>query len=123
MGLNTFKTIGKPLPDRRTIVYAPAETKLEGVEGVEITQEPPSTLMARLEKEKYTELAVCGGATIYTMFMETKLVNTLYLTVEPVLFGKGIGLFTKEFDATLKLESVRKLNEQSILLEYQIVNL
>lgn len=118
MGLNTYKTIAKPLPGRQNIVYAPAE---EHLEGVEITQEDPKALIERLRNDGHNEVAICGGATIYTMFMEAGVVDTLYLTVEPVLFGSGIHLFNKELDAKLELQQSRKLNDQTILLEYKVI--
>ncbi|KKU93404.1 MAG: hypothetical protein A3J30_02590 [Candidatus Wildermuthbacteria bacterium RIFCSPLOWO2_02_FULL_47_9c] len=125
MGLNTFRTIGRPLGGRHNIVYAPASPAgrppEEKLQGVEITQENPKDLLARLEQKGYKQAAICGGATIYTMFMEAGVVDKLYLTVEPVLFGAGIGLFTKELDVRLTLQSVQKLNEQSTLFEYNIM--
>lgn len=117
MGLNTFKTMGKPLLGRQNIVYAPPGTALEGVE---ITQDDPKTLLSKLVQKGFTEVAICGGATIYTMFMEAGVIDTLYLTVEPILFGNGIHLFSKELDIKLQLASVQKLNEQSVLLEYSV---
>ncbi len=119
MGLNTFKTIGKPLPGRHNIVYAPPEQ--DPIEGVEITQKPPQELIKDLENRGYKEVAICGGATIYTMFMEAIVVDTLYLTIEPIVFGSGIHLFNKEFDRKLELKSTQNLNQQTILLEYGIV--
>ena len=119
MGLNTFKTMGKALPGRQNIVYAPPGTALEGVE---ITQDDPKTLLAKLEQKGFKEVAICGGATIYTMFMEAGLVDKLYLTMEPVLFGNGIHLFNKELDKKLELLSIQKLNEQAVLLEYNVTN-
>ena len=118
MGLNTFKTMGKALPGRQNIVYAPPGTALEGVE---ITQDDPKTLLAKLEQKGFKEVAICGGATIYTMFMEAGLVDKLYLTIEPILFGSGIHLFNKELDKKLELQSMQKLNEQSVLLEYNVI--
>lgn len=117
MGLNTFKTMGKPLPGRHNIVYAPPGTTLEGIE---ITQDDPKTLLSKLEQKGFKEVAICGGATIYTMFLEAGAIDTLYLTIEPIVFGTGIHLFNKELDVKLQLESVEKLNEQTVLLEYSV---
>ncbi|MEK7542506.1 MAG: dihydrofolate reductase family protein [Patescibacteria group bacterium] len=119
MGLNTYKTIGKPLLGRHNVVYAPPNQ--EQREGVEITQKPPQELLKDLENKGYSEIAICGGATIYTLFMEAGAVDKLYLTVEPILFGSGIHLFNKELNVKLELESTQKLNEQSILLEYNVI--
>ena len=51
--------------------------------------------------------------------MQAGVVDKLYLTVEPVLFGEGIKLFNQSLDIKLKLESVKKLSPQTLLLEYQ----
>lgn len=118
MGLNTFKTVGKALPGRHNIVYAPPGTVLEGVE---ITQDEPGVLLSKLEQRGFKEIAICGGATIYTMFMEAGAIDKLYLTVEPLLFGNGIHLFNKELNIKLQLHSVQKLNEQAVLLEYNVI--
>ena len=118
MGLNTFKTMGTALPGRQNIVYAPPGTALEGVE---ITQDDPKTLLSKLEQKGFTEAAICGGATIYTLFMEAGVIDKLYLSIEPVLFGGGIHLFNKELDVKLQLQSTQKLSDQTVLLEYNVI--
>jgi dihydrofolate reductase len=117
MGQNTYETIGKPLPGRLNIVYS----RDKEYEGVEMTKKDPRELLLDLEKRGYKEAAIGGGATVYTMFMEANLVDKLYLSVEPVLFGKGIPLFNKELDIKLELVSAKKLGEQTTLLEYNVV--
>ncbi len=118
MGYNTFQTIGKPLSGRLNIVYAPEGTKIEGAE---ITQKEPEELIKDLKERGYKEVAISGGSQIYTMFMESGLADTLYLTVEPIIFGSGVKLFNKEIDAKLELKSHKMLNENTILLEYNIL--
>lgn len=115
-GQNTFETIGKALPDRHNVVYS----KDKQYEGVEVTQKEPRALLEDLEKRGFKEVAICGGSTIYTMFMQAGVVDTLYLTIEPVLFGQGMTLFNKEIDKKLNLVKIGKLGEQSILLEYNV---
>lgn len=117
MGQNTYETIGKPLSGRLNIVYSRDKT----YEGVEVTQKYPGELLQDLEVRGYSEVAICGGATIYTMFMQANLVDKLYLTIEPILFGSGLSLFNKELDSKLELVSTRKLGEQTVLLEYSVV--
>ena len=117
MGQNTYETIGKPLPGRLNIIYSHDKE----YEGVEVTQKDPRELLEDLENRGYKEAAIGGGATIYTMFMEQGLVDKLYLSIEPVLFGKGIALFNKELDAKLALISFKQLGEQTVLLEYSVI--
>ena len=117
-GYNTYKTIGKPLRNRLNIVYSNKEEKINGVE---ITQKEPKDLLRELAARGFKEVAICGGSTIYTMFMEAGVVDKLYLTLEPVLFGSGMTLFNKKFDKKLKLISISKLEEGTILLEYNVI--
>jgi len=116
MGRNTYETIAKPLPDRLNVVYSEGE-----IEGVEVTKKDPAELLKDLEKRGFKEVAIIGGTTIFTMFMEAGLVDKLYLTIEPVVFGSGMTLFNKKFDAKkLKLVSMQKLGEEAVLLEYDV---
>ena len=61
MGLNTYKTIGRPLPGRQNIVYAPLT---ERISGVEITQRDPVELLNRFEQQGQKEIEIIGGANI-----------------------------------------------------------
>ena len=119
MGQNTYETIGKPLPDRLNIVYSYDKE----YEGVEVTQKNPKELLLDLEKRGYKEVAITGGSQIYTMFMEQGLIDKLYLSVEPVIFGKGMTLFNKELDIKLELISSQKLGSQTTLFEYSTIKI
>ncbi|MDO8430738.1 MAG: dihydrofolate reductase family protein [Candidatus Taylorbacteria bacterium] len=117
MGNTTFKTLGRPLRERLNIVYSKNQT----FEGVEMTQKPPLELISDLESRGIKEVAICGGSHIYTMFMKAGVVDTLYLTIEPVLFGKGIGLFNEDLHYLLKLQSsMASESAGSLLLEYKV---
>lgn len=119
MGSKTFETFGaRPLKDRRNIIY----TRNKKYEGVETTSESPTALIQRLETEGVKEIAVCGGASIYTLFLEENLINKIYLTIEGVLFGQGLTLFNKSIQKKLKLESLSKLGDNTVLLEYSVLN-
>jgi len=117
MGRTTFDTIGRALPGRRTIVYSHHPID---VPEVEVTDESPVDLVARLRQEGYNELAVCGGSVVYGMFMEAGLVDELYLTIEPCLFGAGVPLLTGELQVQLKLLDTRQLNDNVLLAHYKV---
>lgn len=117
MGSATFATIGKALPDRRMIVYT-SKPETINAEGVETTDEEPKELVERLEQEGASGIAVCGGASIYDMFIRTGVVDELYLTVEPKLFGSGVPLLADSVDIDLTLIESNQLNENTILLRY-----
>jgi dihydrofolate reductase len=117
MGLNTFKTIGKALPERRNIVYS--EQPID-VPNIETTSLSPEKLLEKLENEGVKNVAICGGATIYTMFLKSGLVNKIYLTIEPVMFGSGIKLFNEPIEQKFKLIKSEQKGEAAFL-EYEIL--
>ena len=121
MGQNTWKTFGgRALKDRLNIVYSPERLPDMPVE-VETTTKPPVELIKELESRGFTEVAICGGSQIYTMFMQAGVVDRLYLTVEPILFGDGIRLFRAPLDFKLKLIEDQKTESGTRLVEYEIV--
>jgi dihydrofolate reductase len=118
MGGITYRTIGRPLPHRRNIVYS---HQLIDQEGVETTQEQPAALIARLEVEGYTALAVCGGQSVYDMFLRAGVVTDMYITVEPLIFGTGISLCNDELNLHASLKEQRKLNDNTLMMHYEVI--
>lgn len=119
MGRTTFDTIGRVLPGRRTIVYTSRPETID-VEGIDTTNDAPATLLHRLKAEGTPGVAICGGAQIYTQFMQTGLVQDLYLTYIPVLFGKGVTLFTESLDTRLTLIDTEPLSDGALLHHYRV---
>ncbi len=120
MGSKTYETFAKPLKERKNIIYTRDINKK--YEGCEVTNEEPQKLITRLEQEGFTEVAICGGSNIYTLFMEAKLIKKVYLTIEAIMFGKGVPLFAKPFQSKLKLVSNTQINENTLLLEYDVIS-
>ncbi len=116
MGQNTHETIGRAMPGRLTIVYSN-----KTYPGVETTTKDPAELLKDLEARGFTEVAICGGSTIYTMFMKAKLIDTVYITVEPLLFGEGLSIFNEPLDVQLELVSSKNLSDNVLLLEYKVL--
>lgn len=120
MGSTTFKTLPRPMKDRLNIVYTRSKKFAE--ENVETTQDDPATLIEKLTKRGYKEIAICGGSTIYTMFLKAGVVDKIYLTVEPMLFGKGISLFNEEINIQLSLIDKKETEHGTLMLEYKVQN-
>jgi len=120
MGQNTWTTLGgKPLKNRLNIVYSP--TPLPPVEGMEVTTKSPTELLKELDSRGFKEVAICGGSQIYTMFMKAGVVDILYLTIEPILFGDGMRLFKEDMDFKLQLTEKSITETGTILLTYAVV--
>lgn len=120
MGSRTFATIGRSLPGRKTVVYTSRPEALQGIEAVEATTEAPIDLLRRLESEGFQEVAICGGASVYHQFLAAGVVDELHLTIEPLVFGKGVRLFDAAVDAKLRLQDVRHLSEDTLQLIYSV---
>lgn len=118
MGSNTYSTIPRPLKERVNIVYSRSKT----FDGAETTQKSPHELIQELEDRKFKEVAICGGSSIYTMFLKAKVVDHIYLTIEPLIFGTGIKLFNEELTAQMTLVSTIQGENGSILIEYKVNN-
>jgi dihydrofolate reductase len=116
MGSTTYKTLPRPLKDRANIVYSKSQT----FEGVEMTQKSPQDLIAELETRGFKEVAILGGSHIYNMFMKAGVIDTLYITIEPIVFGAGLKLFTDEMLYHLKLTNSVITEGGSIMLEYKV---
>ena len=120
MGANTFATIGRALPGRRTIVYTHHPERIN-VPGIETTTEAPADLIARLSSEGAGGLAVCGGTQIYSLFIQADLIDELYLTTEPVLMGQGIQLFNAPLAHHIELLETTIRKGRTIVNHYRVI--
>lgn len=86
------------------------------------TQLEPAELLKEIEKQGYEEVSISGGSSIYTMFLKEKLIDKIYISVEPIMFGRGVSLLKEEVDVKLKLLNAEKLGEEgTVLLEYEVI--
>lgn len=122
MGETTFNTIGKPLPGRLNIVMCLTPDKTRDLLGVlEFTNKPPAVLLKELAERGYQSVILGGGATINGLFLKENLIDEVWLTIEPRLFGDGLPLFNNA-DVNLELEllEVIKLDLNVIQIRYKI---
>jgi dihydrofolate reductase len=128
MGRKTFETFGcRPLKDRVVFVCsrqpptgAVCDPCVPGATGVEWTSLGPAQLAAELTARGFSRLAVCGGSEIYSQYMEAGLIRRLHLTIEPVLFGRGINLFNRILDTPLALVRSETDPEGSQFLDFEV---
>lgn len=121
MGSKTLETfrIKQAPPGRRLIILTSRPDQIVG-EGIETSSESPQELVARLEKEGAKGLVVGGGSSVYRQYIMSGLVDELYLTIEPIVFGKGIPLFDEQLDVKLELLDQKMLNQDTTLLHYAV---
>lgn len=124
MGRKTFETINRGLPGR--IIYVMTgnpEYLKKDIPGVVFTSLSPERLIEKLESAGERECCIAGGKSIYELFLEKRLVDEVYLTVEPVIFRTGVPFCDKiTSDVRMQLIKTERLNPSVILLHYRVLN-
>lgn len=119
MGSRTFDTIGRALPGRLNVVMTRRPEQYATAENLVFWSGSPRSLLDDLNSRGFETVVLAGGATINSLFARDGLIDELYLTIAPKLFGQGLSLFAESLDIDLKLLEVRCLQDQTILLTYR----
>ncbi len=122
MGRSTFAAMPKPLEARLNVVLSARPAAYASVPGVvEYTGDPPAAVLDDLARRGFTEVIVAGGASVYRQFIAAGLVDELWLTVEPLLFGAGISLLGDEpLEVRLRLLEQVTLAPNTVQLKYAV---
>lgn len=120
MGDKTFFTFPSPLKERLNVVFTLEENPKE-IEGVKWVKGEPEKVLEELEKDGYESAILGGGAFINGMFLEKKLIDEIYVTIEPKIFGEGLSLFKGDFEVNLKLIEYEKINDEAVVLKYKVL--
>ncbi|MCW1949392.1 MAG: dihydrofolate reductase family protein [Candidatus Shapirobacteria bacterium] len=72
---------------------------------------------------KYNQILILGGSQIYSLFLKDNLIDEIYLTIEPVIFGNGKNLLNRlKIDQSFRLVDFKQLNRHgTLLLKYQVI--
>jgi dihydrofolate reductase len=127
MGSTTYNVTPVKSSSKHHIVimtHNPSAYKGAGKLGeLEFTDESPENLFARFEKAGHELMLVVGGAQVATSFLKQQLIDELWLTTEPKIFGSGGNFVIEEkLDIDLKLISSERINEQGTLInKYKVI--
>ncbi len=116
----------KPSASHHFIVMTsePAKYKELEVPGqLEFSDKSPTQLSARLDEQGYKNMLLVGGPHIATSFLKEQLVDELWLTIEPKIFGTGGNFVIDEnLDVDLQLLSFEKVNARGTLIaKYSVI--
>lgn len=128
MGRKTYETVkGKMKLSEKNlrvvITRNPENYKKEEIENqLEFSSDLPKMLLRKLEKRDYKKGLLVGGSETNSAFLKANLINELWLTVEPIILGKGKNLFSETpLKASFKLISAKKINKKgTLLLKYDL---
>jgi dihydrofolate reductase len=119
-GSKTYETIGKPLAGRLNIVITRHPERYQPAENLLVSSAAPELLLKDLTQRGYEEAILAGGSIINTLFIKSRLVDEVVLTVAPRIFGQGVPLFSESCDVNLQLLEVQKLDSHFVLLRYAV---
>jgi len=127
MGSNTFNFEPIKSSSNHLLVIMtgqPSKYKSYEILGqLEFRNESPVHLAKRFEMEGHELMLVVGGAHIATSFLKEQLVDELWLTIEPKIFGVGGNFVIEEkLDINLQLISCESVNKQGTLFtKYAVI--
>lgn len=122
MGSKTYDTIGKVLPERKTIVMTKDKTRVSDHVDLEFTDQPPQEILNDLQARGYKFATLIGGSIVNTLFMEQDLVEEVHLTMVPLLFGAGLSLFNKTLEIKMELLDIQTIEKDCLLLKYRVIH-
>lgn len=127
IGSNTYDADRiKPSSNHLLVVLTKHPSKYkrnETLGQIEFTNESPGLLVERFEKEGQEQMLIAGGAQIATSFLKEQLIDEIWLTIEPKIFGIGGNFVTEEkLDINLQLISCERVNKQGTLItKYKVI--
>ncbi len=121
MGSATFDFAPvKPSPNNLLVIMTrrPVDYKKYEVAGqLEFSDESPAELTERFRAKGYERMLIVGGPHIATAFFKAGLVDELWLTLEPKIFGKGGNFVIEEkLDIDLQQISLEKINDRGTMI-------
>lgn len=126
IGWKTYEAIrqqGRLLDDIKLRVVVTHHQPTDSLPNTVFTSADPHRILNLVAEQGFDRVLIAGGSEIYSMFLREKLIDEIYLTIEPVVLGRGIPLFApnEEFEKGLKLLEIKKLNQDTIQLHYQVL--
>lgn len=132
MGSGTFRVSAEKAraraDDGRLLVVMTrraAEERAAGWRGevIEFADAAPAEVVAGLRARGKKMCALLGGGEIYGAFLAAGLVDEVWLTLEPRIFGAGVPLAGRsgpELDVRMRLKSCENLADDVLLLKYEV---
>lgn len=84
---------------------------------IEFSDITPNKLIEQSKKKGYEKMMLVGGAHVATSFFKEQLIDELWLTIEPKIFGTGGNFVIEEkLNIDLQMISCEKVNDQGTLI-------
>lgn len=88
---------------------------------LEFSDQPARDIVKRLADEGCSNCALLGGATAHDAFLAAGIVDEIWITIEPRLFGSGTPVVSDLQDRHLELFEHKRLpDSDSLVLKYRV---
>jgi len=127
MGSSTFENMPFPLAFQNRFSYVLTSnpqkySELNQSPLVRFLSATPTEILQQAKQDGYENVVVIGGGKINSAFLQNNLIDEIYVTIAPHIFGDGIAGFGRlNLNTQLHLESVKTITEHEILCHYKVV--
>ena len=127
MGRKTYEVglnegITNPYPSLEQYVFSRSMTKSPDAR-IHLIANDAAIVVRTLKQQPGKDIWLCGGGDLASMLQQANLIDQLIIKLNPVLFGKGIQLFSNPVDQTaLELSNSKVYDSGHIILFYNINN-
>lgn len=111
-----------PFEKALNVVLTKDKSKYQDTDNIIYTDNDPETLLRDLEDKGYSKALVIGGNQISTLFLENDLIDNIIISIHPLVFGKGLSMFSPiNIEKDLELVDVKKLKQDLVQLRYKVL--
>lgn len=120
VGRNIYNGVADRLRKRTTVVLTHRVKTC--VRRGSVTFVNPSGVCLRDVLSPFHRVGILGGGSVYMYMLNQGMMDDLYVTLEPLVFGRGNTMFSEGSDtAHMRLFSIKQLNKQgTLLLHYSV---
>lgn len=117
--LHHEKTVDKIYNDKECYVFT--RTARPKIKHITFIHDDAARFVKELKNKDGKNIWVVGGGELLHVFIKEKLVDELFITIAPILLGKGIPLFKdNDFQTSLTLKNINRYN-QFAELHYAVI--
>lgn len=118
LGWNTYHQIVTELSPNQWVYngissFVVTHKKLISTSEVQFVNENPCELVTRLKQQRGKNIWICGGANLAQQLIRENLIDQFYISVIPILLGKGVPLFG-QMEQALPLKLIKTQTSNGI---------
>ena len=75
-----------------------------------------------MKSKGFANPIMSGGSKAATSFMEQRLIDEMWIDIEPLIFAKGVPIFQKSnLNVKIRMIKIAKISKNTIQLRYKVL--